>query len=153
MFLKRVCQAFTDNNVDYAIVGGYAVALHGAVRGTVDVDAVLTWKKENLLNAEAALKSLGLQSRHPLNAELVFNHRERYISDRNLIAWSFWNPNNPAEQVDLIIDHDLSDMNTTESQLGESSIKVLAKADLIAMKERSGREQDFQDIEALRSIK
>jgi hypothetical protein len=44
-------------------------------------------------------------------------------------------------------------MNTTESQLGESSIKVLAKADLIAMKERSGRDQDLQDIEALRSIK
>jgi hypothetical protein len=46
MFLKRVCQAFTDNHVDYAIVGGYAVALHGAVRGTMDVDAVLTEERE-----------------------------------------------------------------------------------------------------------
>lgn len=38
-FLNQICHALQTNRVRYALVGGYAVALHGAVRGTVDVDA------------------------------------------------------------------------------------------------------------------
>ena len=41
MFLIRLVRALDKHKVDYAIVGGYAVALHGAIRGTVDVDLVL----------------------------------------------------------------------------------------------------------------
>ncbi len=39
-FLNQICNALQTNRVRYALVGGYAVALHGAVRGTVDVDAL-----------------------------------------------------------------------------------------------------------------
>ena len=31
-FLEQVCRALADADVDYAVVGGHAVALHGVVR-------------------------------------------------------------------------------------------------------------------------
>jgi len=41
MFILRVIEALKGHRVAYAIVGGYAVALHGAVRGTVDIDIIV----------------------------------------------------------------------------------------------------------------
>ena len=41
MLLYDVAAAFDEASVPFAVAGGYAVALHGAVRGTVDVDIVL----------------------------------------------------------------------------------------------------------------
>ena len=35
-----MCRALADADVDYAVVGGHAVALHGVVRGTIDVLAL-----------------------------------------------------------------------------------------------------------------
>ena len=37
-FYKEVIAAFNKFNVEYIIVGGYAVSFHGYVRGTVDLD-------------------------------------------------------------------------------------------------------------------
>ena len=41
MFIHEVCAVLAKAKVPYAIVGGYAVALHGVMRGTVDVDVVI----------------------------------------------------------------------------------------------------------------
>ena len=48
MFIHEICAALEHAEVSYAVVGGYAVALHGAVRGTVDVDVVIQWSLQNL---------------------------------------------------------------------------------------------------------
>ena len=58
-FLEKVCTALREADVRYAIAGGYAVALHGAVRGTIDVDVVLRWTKRTLAKTEAALNGIG----------------------------------------------------------------------------------------------
>lgn len=60
MFLKRVVQALEKHKVHYAIVGGYAVALHGAVRGTIDIDLVISLNEKSFILAEAALLSIRL---------------------------------------------------------------------------------------------
>ncbi len=152
MFIKSVSKAFHDHGVAFAVVGGYAVALHGAVRGTVDLDLVLRWNKENLTKAATALQSLGLRSHLPLDSDTVFEQREQLIRERNLIAWNFYNPDNLAEQVDLIIDFDLSDKAVSDIQQGTISIPLLNRHDLILMKEKAGRPQDIADIEALRKL-
>ena len=54
-FLNRVCSALSGKGVRYAIVGGHAVALHGAVRGTVDVDIALAWNRKSVKATEEAL--------------------------------------------------------------------------------------------------
>ena len=152
MFFIKLCQALSQAKVAYAVVGGFAVALHGAVRGTVDVDIVLDWTLENLKAAEMALKNIGLVSRLPLQAQNVYTHREDYITNRNLIAWNFYNPVNPIEQVDLIISYDLRSAKTKLIETSLAVIPVLSREDLIAMKKISGRPQDLEDIRALEEL-
>ncbi|TDJ35665.1 MAG: hypothetical protein E2O56_00795, partial [Gammaproteobacteria bacterium] len=91
-FLSRLCQGLDRAGLRYAIVGGHAVALHGAVRGTVDIDIALLWNLKTLRGAEQALTELGLVSRLPISAGDVFRFRDEYIENRNLIAWNFHNP-------------------------------------------------------------
>lgn len=152
MFIERVCRKLNELNVPYAIVGGHAVALHGAVRGTIDIDFVIVWTAENLQTAELALKELGLVSTLPITAEEVFANRESYIADRNLIAWNFHNPKSLDEQVDLIISYDLHQRYPKLFHANDYTLSVLAIDDLIAMKRESGRPQDLADVEALEKI-
>ena len=151
-FLERVCRALDDAGVGYAVVGGQAVALHGAVRGTIDVDIALRWTRRDLSRAEAALQGLGLVSRLPLTAAGVFEHRDEYIAERNLIAWNFYDPNAPMNTVDIIIPYDLTAKETTRIELSTGPVHVLSIKDLIAMKRASGRAQDLADIHALERL-
>ena len=151
-FLTRVCQALSDAGVRYAVVGGHAVALHGAVRGTVDVDIALTWNKKTLLIAEQVLNDLGLVSRLPVSAEDVFLFRDEYIKNRNLIGWNFYNPDNLTEQVDVVINYDLKGKKLKRIETAESAINILNIKDLIKMKQASGRPQDIEDVKALEKL-
>lgn len=149
MFIIKVCKALKDAHIPYAVVGGYAVALHGAIRGTVDVDIVIAWTLENLQRAENALKALGLVSRLPINAATVYESKTEFIEKRNLIAWNFYNPSNPLEQVDLIITYDLHNHRADLIHTALGEVSILSRNDLIAMKKISGRPQDLEDIRAL----
>ena len=137
----------------YAIVGGHAVALHGAVRGTVDIDIAIAWNRNMLERAEAALTGIGLESRLPITAKDVFDFRDEYINNRNLVAWNFYHPDNLAEQVDIIIAYDLKGKRTKILALPDGPVRILHIDDLIAMKRSSGRPQDDEDISALERIR
>lgn len=152
MFIHEVCAMLKKFNVPYAIVGGYAVALHGAIRGTVDVDVAIKWSLENLKNVEMALHQLGLVSLLPVNAESVYYFRDEYIQNRNMIAWNFYDPVNPAHQVDIVITYDLAKAKTKIIKTSLGDIKILALHDLIKMKRKSGRPQDIEDIKALENL-
>ena len=152
MFIHTVCKAFQDAKIPYAVVGGYAVAFHGATRGTFDIDFAIRWSLENLKKAETVLKQLGLVSRIPVDAENIFHFRDEYINNRNLIAWNFYNPIRPNEQVDIIINYDLAKASTKTIHTVSGDIKVLSKQHLIAMKKASGRPQDLEDIKALEKL-
>jgi hypothetical protein len=153
MLIHRLCKSLDARRVPYALVGGHAVALHGAVRGTVDVDFVIRWSRDHLLRAEAALGDCGLVSRLPLTAEDVFRFRDEYIRNRNLLAWSFWNPEDPAEQVDLIINFDLAGHRVRRLATKQGPVRLLHIDDLIAMKRESGRPQDLADVAALEKLR
>ena len=152
MFIERVVAGLRQEGVRFAIAGGYAVALHGAVRATADVDLVVALSEENLVAAESALNRLGLRSRLPVKADEVFRFRQEYIRNRNLIAWSFVNHANPVELVDIILTEDLQAMKLDAIVIGRLEFPVVSRADLIRMKEKSARPQDLEDVKALRSI-
>jgi hypothetical protein len=153
MFIQRVIKALHAHKVDYALVGGYAVALHGAVRGTVDIDLVIQVNRKSYRQAEKAMKSIGLQSRLPVTADDVFNFREEYINNRNMIAWAFLNAANPAEMVDIILTEDLANLHAVTKQAFATNVQVLSVEDLISMKRKSGRPQDLEDVKALEALK
>ena len=151
-FLECVCRALDDAGVEYALVGGHAVALHGAVRGTVDVDVVLRWERQVVAAAEGALRKLGLVSQLPISAEDVVDHRHRLVHERNLIGWHFYNPRAPMEQVNIVIAYDLAGKQVARIPVANGSVPVLAVPALIAMKRASGRPQDIEDATALEKL-
>lgn len=153
MLLYKLTKTFKKHRVQYAIAGGWAVALHGAVRGTVDIDVVLVLTLTNLKRAEAALNAIALQSRLPLIPEDLINFRQEYIHNKKLLAWRFVNPKDNSEIVDLLILDDLKELGIHKIKVGNESIPVVAKSDLIRMKQKSDRPQDREDIKALEAIK
>lgn len=152
MFIHQVCSALNKAKIPYAIVGGYAVALHGAMRGTIDVDIVIHWTLKHLENVEKVFKEIGLVSSLPIDANSVFHFREEYIQKRHLIAWSFYDAINPINQVDVIINYDLKNAQTTTIKTSLGKLRVLSRKDLIAMKKASGRPQDLEDVKALEKL-
>ena len=153
MLIEDVTQAMRRARVRFAVAGGYAVALHGATRGTVDLDLVITLEKKQFVAAEKALRSLGLEPRLPVDATQVFEFREEYIANRNLLAWSFHHPQDPTRLVDILIAHDLRDMEIQRMRFGSIMLPVIGRDALIAMKKTAGRPQDLEDVRALESLK
>ena len=151
-FLARVAHSLDKAGVRYAVVGGYAVALHGAVRGTLDIDIAILWSLESLRSTERALGDLGLVSRLPVGADEVFRFRDEYVANRNLIAWNFYNPGNPIEQVDVVITYDLKGRRRKRLVTVDGPIQILGRRDLISMKLASGRPQDLEDAAALERL-
>lgn len=152
MFIHKVCEALRKEKIPYAIVGGFAVAFHGVIRGTVDVDFVISWSLKNLKKVEKALNGIGLVSLHPINAESVFHFREEYIKNRNMIAWNFYDRTNPLNQVDIVISYNLEDGHIKTIRTPAGNINILAKEDLIKMKKASGRIQDLEDVKSLEAL-
>ncbi len=153
MFLEEVVRVLRDERVRFAVAGGFAVALHGALRGTVDIDLVLALDRKSMRAAEKALTALGLVSRLPITADQVFHFRKEYIENRNLIAWNFYHPTDPTKLVDILITHDLRKLKTTQVRVGRSVIPILDIPSLIAMKKAANRPQDIEDVKALEGLK
>lgn len=152
MFVTAIIEALNAARLPYALVGGYAVALHGAVRGTVDLDIVIRLKRKEFERLETVLLSQGLRPRLPVSAGDVFMFREEYIKNRNLIAWSFVNPDRPSELVDVIITEDLANLQVVKKKALGLTIKLASIPDLIRMKKVAARPQDLLDIEALEAL-
>lgn len=150
--LERLAAELTAAKVPFAVVGGIALALHGAPRGTMDIDLVTEFSEDNFRKFEECLKKLGLISRIPAKASEIFQFREEYIERRNLIAWNFYCPSNPFENVDLIITHDLGKMSRERRRVGLQTVYVVSIRDLIEMKRKSNRPQDIHDIAILQSL-
>ncbi len=153
MFIIEIAKAFAKSKIPFAVAGGYAVALHGVVRATMDVDLVIGLKREDFEKAEKALIEMGLQSRIPVTAKEVFSFREEYIKKRNLVAWSFVNSKKPTQIVDILLTHDLRKLKTKKVFIGADPIQIVALNDLIKMKKQSARSQDLVDVENLEKLK
>jgi hypothetical protein len=149
MFVLKVAQALKEANVRFAIAGGYAVALHGALRGTLDLDLVLRLDRQNFVEAAGALRRLRLEPRLPATAEEVFDFRGEYLKHRALRQWDFHDAEDPSQRVDILLAHDLRTLRVDRLRCGDAELPVVSRADLVAMKRASGRPQDLEDARAL----
>jgi len=152
MFLLKVCRAFNKYKIPYAVVGGHAVNLHGVIRGTLDIDFIIEWKLSHFKACEKALNEIGLVCRVPIKAEEVFKKRERLISEKNMIAWSFINPASRSEQIDIIITVNSKSKKVKKKRIQGDDVNVLDINELIKMKKESGRKQDLIDVEFLQRV-
>ncbi len=150
MFIRQVLEALVREKLPHAVVGGYALALHGIIRTTMDVDLVVKVNRKDLEALESALTRLGLVSRLPLRAKEVAEFRQEYIRDRNLFAWSFIDPLDQTRQVDLVILYDLKEIKTQTIRWNGLQITVADLPSLLKMKLAAGRPQDLLDVEKIR---
>ncbi|MCV7122255.1 hypothetical protein [Mycobacterium lacus] len=151
-----VLGALTAAKVRYVVVGGVAVALHGHLRATVDLDIVIDLVPENARKAIDALTALGLRPRLPVAARNFADDeiRRSWVMERNLMVFSMCHPENPAMEVDLFAAPPIAPAELLAAAepmpLGDIEVLVASRAHLIRMKELAGRAQDIADIEALR---
>ena len=153
MFIKEITSLFKTHDIPFAIVGGYAVAFHGIARGTFDVDLVTELSEINFVKIERALKSIGMKPLLPVSATDLYGNLSAYIKEKNLIAWNFIHPNRPRDSLDIIVTEDLRNLEIIEVESDLGKIPVLSIDSLIQMKSKANREQDLQDIEALKALK
>jgi hypothetical protein len=82
--------------------------------------------------------------------------RMRWRNERHMFVFRFKSPSRPAISIDVLIDEPVpfaaayARRKVIQSAGGAVTIPVIGEEDLIAMKERVGRQQDLSDVEALR---
>jgi len=151
-------KALNENNVQYIIVGGLATVLHGYARFTADVDLVINLNQAEAKKAINAITSLGLKPRAPIDPMQFTDEsiRESWINDKNMLVFSFFDPNNPLMVLDVFIREpfpfDEMLKRVVHMNLGELSVSVCAINDLIEMKKKAGRPKDLEDIKYLESL-
>src|SRR5450755_861498 len=56
---KEFLKSLNSNGVEYLLIGGYAVAIHGHIRATNDLDVWVNISPENALRIQHALRQFG----------------------------------------------------------------------------------------------
>lgn len=158
MFIRELVEALERHGVEYAVVGGVAVNLHGVPRMTYDVDIVIVTDAATLLACSQAMASLALVARLPLRLEDLADpaERDRLERDRNLTALTFTDSANPLREVDVLIgpsvDPDRIARGAVSMDAGAFRVRIASLDDLIAMKRRAARPQDLADVAHLERI-
>ncbi len=139
--LKDLFRLLNANNVEYLIVGGYAVAFHGFIRATKDIDILFRNSPENINKIIAALSGFGI-SKDSMD-DNVFSEPGRIVRIGS-----------PPMMVELInaiggVTFEEAWTNKISGTYGSVTIYFLSRHDLLKSKRAAGRPQDLRDIDEL----
>ena len=138
---KELLELFNAHNVEYVVVGGYALAFHGAPRFTGDIDLLVKPDSKNAQRVLAALKDFGFGS---------FNFsRSDFVGLGNVIQLGV-----PPIRIDIMtsitgVDWEKVQTGKVAGNYGGVVVHFLGKKEYIANKKAIGRKKDLADIEAL----
>jgi hypothetical protein len=135
---------FNAHGVEYLIVGAHALAAHGHVRATKDLDVWIRADAENAGRVLQALQAFGAP---------LLNLTESDLTTPGLI----FQIGVPPVRIDIItvIDGvDFADAWSTrlQTKFADQPVAVLSKETLIKNKRAAGRTQDLADVEKLEKI-
>jgi len=157
--VRQIFSALNDANVDYVVVGGMAVILHGYLRATADLDLVLGLSPENCERGIAALAAIGFKPRLPIALEEFADpaRRRAWIEERNMLVFPLWDPANPLRSLDLFVEEPIAFERMLREadvkDIGGLSVRIASIEHLIEMKQSAGRPRDLDDIAKLREIR
>jgi hypothetical protein len=140
---KEFLQLLNENKVMYLIVGGYAVAMHGYVRSTGDIDI---WIKNNRENAKKLLKVLYQFGFKSLNIVI-----EDIKKNDQIIQLGY-----PPYRIDIITSLEGLSFNVCYKKCIRFQIEKNFKINLIDLeslkisKLKAGRSRDLDDLENLK---
>jgi len=91
LFYEKVVRAFQRAKVKYVIVGGVAVNLLGAYRGTADMDVLVEMSDENLARIVKVMKKLGFFVKQPVDPMGIADKKPRtdWIRNKNMKVFNF----------------------------------------------------------------
>jgi len=138
---RELLALFNEHEVEYAIVGGYALAFHGAPRATGDIDIVVRPARENAERILSALAAFGFGSLDLTVDD--FTHPDRVVQ----LGY-------PPVRVDLItsitgVSWEQIQAGLLEGTYGSTVVRFIGRAELLANKRSTGRLKDRADLEAL----
>ena len=137
---KSVTEALNVAGIEYAVCGGWAMAIHGLPRSTKDIDLlVLTDDLDRILQV---VKGLGYDVEGlPLHFDVEIRRVSKFSTEpKQLIT------------VDLLLVNELmKDVWDSRGRLtwDEGTTSVVSREGLIKMKLLAGRKHDLLDIEKL----
>ena len=145
---ERIFEVLAEHGVEFVVVGGVAVQVHGHVRMTNDVDLIPAPERANLDRLAKAL--------HELKARVLNPGSENLEIDASMLPRAtLWQFSTDLGDIDLL--HDAPGAaafgelrsRALVVKLGDTSIPIAGLDDLIAMKRAAGRPVDLEDIAAL----
>jgi len=158
MFYEKIFRKLAEKKIKYAVTGGVALVLHGIARFTADLDLIVELNENNLKKLIEAIKELGFKPRVPVSLEDLVNPeiRTQWISEKNMIVFTFYNPQQELEEIDIFV-KEIIPFEEIERELQwikykDISIPVISINHLKKLKSLSGRPQDLADIEALQIL-
>lgn len=156
--VRQIFAALNDAQVDYVVVGGLAVILHGYLRATANLDLAIGFSLDNARRGMRSLASIGLQPRLPVALDdfADADKRSDWLRNRNMLVFPLWDPANPLRSVDVFIDEPIGfeDLmaESVVKDLSGSKVRIASIPHLIEMKRRAGRPRDLEDIDKLQQI-
>ncbi len=138
---RELLALLNEHGVEYLVVGGYALAFHGAPRFTGDIDLLVCRSPENARRLLAALAAFG-------------------FSFPNLTAKDFQKPDwivqlgVPPVRVDLLtsiagVTWEEAEATKAPGTFGDVNVNYIGREQFIASKRAAARKKDLADIEAL----
>jgi hypothetical protein len=155
--VEDVAQALARHKVRFLVVGGLAVAAHGYMRFTADVDLVIQLDPANVRNAFAALAEAGYRPNVPVTGEQFGDQalRRRWIEEKGMVVLNFWSDRHRDTPLDVFVsepfDFDTEYADGLRQELVPGVALHFPKFEtLIRMKLAAGRPKDLNDVDQLR---
>lgn len=153
----ELLRTLVAHEVEFVVIGGFALGFHGAERATKDVDIVPGPGERNLTRLWRALEELeakpqGLEDFRPEQMPMEWSVEALIQGGGNWIVHTRFGRLDVMQWVDPFESYDELSANAVQEYLEEvgGTILVAGLDDLIAMKEVAGRDQDLIDIARLR---
>jgi hypothetical protein len=138
---KELLALFRVHGVEYVIVGGYALAFHGAPRYTDDIDLLINPTPANAQRIVAALDAFGF-------ASLGLTVQD-FATPGQVVQLGM-----PPIRIDILTDIEAvsweqANRGKIAGVYGEVPVHFICRRDLLANKKAVGRKQDLADVDAL----
>ncbi len=139
---EELLQLLEENNIDYMIVGGYAVAFHGYPRFTNDLDVFYNLTDENISKLQNILLKFGFNTEDiPINI----------FKERGAVLTFGVEPVRIALLNDIDgINFEQAKQNVVRGRYGKTEINFIGLNELIKNKTSTTRLKDKADIEELK---
>jgi len=137
----EMLSALSEANADFLVIGAHALAVHGHPRATGDLDLWIRATPDNAARVWAALTKFGA----PLG-EL----KQEDLRTPDIV----YQIGIPPKRIDLLtsisgVTFEEAWAHRTSSRVGDMTVPVLGKADLIRNKRAVGRPRDLLDASEL----